>query len=59
MTQVHVYKPLGDRDPLLLAYFVIVPWISLDHLWILDEMERLAGVSYGVSVSRVSWLSSG
>lgn len=32
---------------------------TLDHLWILDEIERLAGVSYGVSVSRVSWLSSG
>ena len=33
MTQVHVYKPLGDRDPLLLAYFVLVPW---NHPWILD-----------------------
>lgn len=23
-SKVHVYKPLGDRDPLLLAYFVVV-----------------------------------
>ena len=25
-TKAHVYKPLGDRDPLLLAYFILAPW---------------------------------
>ena len=24
-TKAHVYKPLGDRDPLLLAYFILAP----------------------------------
>ena len=28
-SQVHVYKPLGDRDPLLMAYFIMAPSLQM------------------------------